>query len=376
MIIDRYVSSTGSNTYAASVSAGTPMSLATALSNAASGDRINIIADGVYNRGTTIDTFALKTSASSPLIWRGYLTTPGDGYQGRVNGNGPLITTNMPIINYNGAGKINVSSGHQVFDSLFISGSGPAATVSLTQLLIADDADNVIQNSVVMSSNTTQGAGGITQTATVYNCDVICTNPGLGQLYGIFANAINYRVINTRITMPLGTGSYGISNSNGYTTVIGNVIIGGGGQGLGLRANGVTGIFYGNTVVGFQDGINISGDAGSLVINNLLTDNSGYGININSTGFSLFMAYNSFRNNGSGNVYASPDWVTGAVYGNISGGNSTVGIDYVGYPTDLRLASTSLAVGMGNFSPASIGALQYTPGTGAAAGGETSSFFV
>src|ERR1043166_3403877 len=98
-LTDRYVSSSGTNTYSASTSSSTPMSLSTAMSNAVAGDRINIKADGTYSRSA--DTSPTNSgSQTSPIIWRGYKTTPGDGYQGRTSGSGALSIANMPLINF------------------------------------------------------------------------------------------------------------------------------------------------------------------------------------------------------------------------------------------------------------------------------------
>ena len=370
MITDRYVSSTGTSPYFASTNPTTPCSLSTAGSNATSGDRFNIIADGIYARGTTIDTFPSHTSPNSPVIWRGYLSTPGDGYQSRTNGNGPLITSHMPVITYAGVGRINVTSGNQVFDCLYISGANVINTMQLSAG--NSNNNNVVQNCVVIDSVTTA----ISETPLVYNCDLFCTSAGTSTSIGVFINGNYNKVINTRINMSSGTGSVGITAVNSSQTVlIGNQIIGGS-AGIGMQINNISGLVCGNTILNLQDGINISGNpsAGVIIINNLITDCSGWGINTNSNGNGVFLSFNAFRNNTAGNVNASPDWITGSVYGIVSNVSSVS--DYIGFPLDVRLAPTSPAIGAAIFSPASIGAIQNTTATGGSSAKEVSFSFI
>lgn len=73
-ITERYVSSSGTDTYANSTNPATPMSFATAVANYAANDCIHVKADGTYPN-TSGYTFA----TNGPSYWRGYTTTPGDG---------------------------------------------------------------------------------------------------------------------------------------------------------------------------------------------------------------------------------------------------------------------------------------------------------
>jgi hypothetical protein len=76
------------------------MSLSTAFTNASAGDDVYIKADGTYTRSAS-DTPANSGTAANPIRYIGYSSTITDGYLGRTNGNGALITTNMPSIAYN-----------------------------------------------------------------------------------------------------------------------------------------------------------------------------------------------------------------------------------------------------------------------------------
>lgn len=109
----RYVSSSGTDTYANSTSSSTPMSLTTAFANASAGDDIYIKADGTYSRSAT-DTPANSGTAANPIRYIGYSSTITDGYQGRTNGNGALVTTSMPLISYSG-GNYGLAGGGRSF---------------------------------------------------------------------------------------------------------------------------------------------------------------------------------------------------------------------------------------------------------------------
>lgn len=97
-ITERYVSSTGTDTYANSTSSSSPMSLATAITNAVANDRINIKADGTYS----IASPGVTISAAGPIFWRGYTSTIGDG--GKATISGATTGTAYKVITLTGAG--------------------------------------------------------------------------------------------------------------------------------------------------------------------------------------------------------------------------------------------------------------------------------
>jgi hypothetical protein len=74
---EKHVTATGTDTYSNASSSSTPCSLATAISGAAAGDRINIKA-GTYANTTTSRTFGTAGTTTAPVWWRGYTTTIGD----------------------------------------------------------------------------------------------------------------------------------------------------------------------------------------------------------------------------------------------------------------------------------------------------------
>lgn len=376
-MIDRYVSSaTGSNTYAQSVSNATPCSLATAIQFGTGGDRFNVRADAAYVLGANL-SFTGSGNSNSPIVWRGWSGTPGDGFQGRINNNGPLIITNFPL--FNCANHLfQISSGWQIFDSLYISGNsiGPVTFPS-----VAGSPACAMINSLIQSSDAVSVANGIVEfnsnnVATLANCDILATAPSVTIINGVSATT-NSRILYNRIIMSgVGTGSCGIIAISS-PTIVGNIIIGTSGSGIGIVIPSVNAIptILSNTIIGFQDGINLglSPTTASLVlINNLITDNSGYGINTNGGFYPNFAIYNRFRNNSLGWISTSSDWITGIMYGIITTGTAS---DYINFANqDLRLIATSPAVTNALQYPASIGALQIPSGAGGG-GGETSYSF-
>jgi len=93
------------------------------------GIRYNV--KGAVSRTTTTQTISGGGTATSPLVIRGYTTTIGDGYLGRTNGSGPLITTNMPGISYT-TGTLTVSATLTIIESLNITGARNGKQRALT----------------------------------------------------------------------------------------------------------------------------------------------------------------------------------------------------------------------------------------------------
>src|SRR6185312_4309988 len=186
-LTDRYVSSAGSGTYAGSTNPATPMSFDTAIANAVAGDRINVKNDGAYSR--PFDTFTNSGSSTSPIIYRGYKTTPGDGYLGRTNGNGPLITTNMPLLSY-GSTDLCIPGSSTILESLQISGA-------VSDLLVQPPSDCTFRGCAVANSS---GGGILCAVRTnIVDCDLTTSGTSAIACISIGTNA-NSRVIASRIS--------------------------------------------------------------------------------------------------------------------------------------------------------------------------------
>lgn len=102
-LTERYVTVTGAGAHDGSF--GGEWTLAEALTNAVAGDRCNVL-KGAYSSGADSVTNAGTTQAA--IIFRGYNSVIGDLVGARITDNGPLITTNYPVITLTGLLTPNV----------------------------------------------------------------------------------------------------------------------------------------------------------------------------------------------------------------------------------------------------------------------------
>lgn len=108
---ERYVTSGASG--GGDGSSGSPWTLAEAIANAASGDRVNIQSDATYTLGSAITL--PNGAAGSPIIWRGYNSTIGDlDAVGRTSATGPLDVSNFPVIDGGSSYLISTGSYNRV----------------------------------------------------------------------------------------------------------------------------------------------------------------------------------------------------------------------------------------------------------------------
>lgn len=239
------------------------MSLATAMTNAAANDRINIKADGTYS----IASPGATISSAGPIFWRGYTSTAGDGGKATISG----ATTGASYT------PITVSaSGHQFQDLIFTeNGSSGASTwfsVTVTKNVFIRCVFHDVRSTGFVNSNVIVAM----VECEAYNCNE--SNTG---------------------------------TSNG---------------GLGVNLSGSTLIrttAHDNTAGDRANGIVI--DGGVLVYRNVLESNTGHGYY--STGdTTATIIYNNFYNNTKSGLYsanttdmlmtsASNNWLNNTRYG-------------------------------------------------------------
>ena len=378
-ITDYYVSSTGTGFFVNSQNSGIPSSWVNAClalssgqftATGVSGVRVNIKADGGYVFSVVAnDTLYVTGSPNTPVIFRGYKNTPGDGYQGRINGNGPLITGNMPLFT---GSTVNIgfnasSSPWVIFDSLnfqnnFYNNSSP----SFFNLAI----NNILKSSYISIStlNSTPAIQAQGTNALIFDCDIYCKST-TGAAVAITLGGASCIVDSNHIFNNSSTG-IGILVNAASATIYGN-IISGGGHSISQTTASFTNVIYArnNTMINsHQNSIQcISGGTNMhMFLGNCITDcATGYGISISGNVAAIF-AYNRFRNNsGSNNLNifgasvsgVTGDWSTGVNYAMVTGGGTTY--DYYNISGgDYRLINSSPAVGAGWPPFSSIGALQ------------------
>lgn len=337
-------------------SSGSPWTLAEAASNAVAGDRVNI-QSGTYNIASDF-TPTGAGSETQPIIWRGYASTIGDGYQGRTSV-GALDTSNMPVMALSGtATDWRINTNYHLFECLRFTSSdvtGSAATLNGTD------------SGLVSCSIDHSGTGGASARS-VYlgsncfavDCDVDCSTTTADA--GIFGSSYNTAVVACRIRCVNGNGVV-IGNTNG--SVLGSIIYE---CDNGISIGGIVACrssIVGNTIVDIAtDGIvtpNVDADDLMVIVNNLITDCGGYGYNnLFATGLPRLFYNNRIDRCTSGAINAAGDWPN--IEANLT--SATQGNEYTSASTDdYSLAATSPAIGNGTFGT-NIGYWQNAAGGG------------
>lgn len=364
-LAEKYVSVAGGGAHNGTTEADafTWAEMVTDSATSAVGTRYNIKA-GTYSRTTTTDTLGAG-SATSPKIYRGYSTVIGDAYLGRTNNNGPLITTNMPVVTYT-TGRL--VQGAQTI----IEGLNMTAATSLQGTLTPGNNAIVhwcsVLNTSTGSANDCAMLGGSTN-CWVHDCDVFHTG-GSGNGNAMRAPASGMRVTACRMGSTTGIGIL-LTTVNAIVFIYRNTIFSCGTDAIQATAATVATI-VGNTLVGCSsDGISSIAQSNlNTVHDNIITDNTNYAGTFGGAASQFAVASNRTRDNSSGKYLNADDWVTATSWQEVTtdtGGEST---DYVDGPgDDYRLVSTSPAVGAGVPYAASIGALQ--PSTSSSNGGST-----
>lgn len=327
-----------------------PCGWGTMLTNAAAGDRVNVLA-GTYSRTSSGDALTNAGTATSPIIIRGYTTTPGDGYQGRTNTNGPLITTNMPLIQYT-TGKWTGTQAFIIFDSLNFTS---AATTSPTTL--ASGADCLVIHCQVKATGSNAGANALSLGARAigFDCDVENTNATSS--VAVAVSGINSVLDSCRVKNASSTNA-AVGNFGSAVVIYGNVIYSSAANGINVATTS-TAFIRNNTIVSNTGaGVNIASatTGNQKIIGNMITDNGAAGIEMNSTGNAAFLAYNRTRDNSSA-VNNGGDWTTATTLNHVTSGAGTSDYTNAG-SQDYSLISTSPAKAANFQAYSDIGALQ------------------
>lgn len=314
------------------------------------GNRYNV-KGSVTGLGATT-TISGSGTSTSPVVIRFYTSTIGDAYLGRTNGNGPLITTNMPTLGYASTFRLNVTGSWIIIEGCQVTGT-------VSNYLVTFAANNRIIHPVIANTSTNASAGafsGAGNRAVLFDGDI--SGGGTSASAAISLSFTSANVRNCRVT---GNG-IGIAVSSTATSLIsGSTIFGCGSHGVAFVATGATAEVVNNTIVGNAgDGINII--TGSTVLHeidgNLITDNTGYGINGVSAANAIVAAYNRLDRNNAGPTNLATDWLTATSYGHNTT-SATQANEFPGYGSqDFRLSPLSPALLAGLPYGMDIGALQ------------------
>ncbi len=218
---------------------------------------------------------------------------------------------------------------------------------------------NLIFRCVVTNPNTSAPGGLKIGTVTggnnayAFDCDVFLTGAS-GTGTALALNSTNSSAIACRIETSGTSGSItGITLGGAGSTVADCVVIGAGGL-SGITAIG--GIVMNCTVVGYIDGIKASGAIATLLVNNLITDNTTRAINNALVSNPTINFYNRLRDPIT--INSATNWTTATSLGNVTIDGAAFS-DYVNAAAgDYRLATGSPAIGAAQPASASMGALQ------------------
>lgn len=239
--------------------------LAKASTSTTVGDVIYVKASATYNE---ILTFRSTGTASSPIIWEGYSSTPGDLGRATVEG-GNTRASNVRINN----------CSNNVVKNFILQGATSEA------INYADAISNgFFFNCRILKGTGTSPAsvsspGYAAFALTIVGSEISgFTGAGTGTGSGIVLRRIEYCEIH-------GNSGDGVSAASYRTAgeIQNNLIYSNGGKGISLSGSGGLGIISNNDIhSNTSDGISIDGADNSNVIiqNNVITSNGGYGINI------------------------------------------------------------------------------------------------
>lgn len=312
------------------------------------GIRYNIKADGTYTRAAA-DSLGSGTTGTQalPIVLRGYKTTIGDGWLGRTSNNGPLVTTNMPLINYTTTGGLFYGLKYALLESLRFTGICDSGS-SLVDL---ESQTNIFACSITNTATSSDKATlRIREGAVAFECDIThASTSGASGGSALYVDANSCKVDSCRI-ISANANFHGVRLERNTTLV--HCLIKGAGGSRGLNAEGDS---YRNshirncTITNWQDGFYT--DAGQqddppFIHGCMITDNSGWGINLNNStaSYTLFGA-NRFRDNVSGNIRneATMNWLdVGRFYSQVTTDTGSATSDYTNPSgNDYSLISTS-----------------------------------
>lgn len=357
-LTERYVSSTGTDTWANATNSATPASWATMLTDAVAGDSVNIKQDGTYTLAAS-SVMTAAGSTTSPIVLRGYKTTIGDGNTGRTNGNGALTVTNMPVISFDATFKLTVL-GATILESLNISTNNSATSVSL-------GANCVVRNCKIANPSNNSAAGIFTATAgpsVIIGNDLLLTNANAASV-NINGSNITHRIIANRLQ-----GGIAISTTSGHIISAFNVFLGTTTHIRTTSAAGMVTSISDDLQGASADGVAIVTTSTALhcFANGMLTDNGAFGINFTSAAAEAVIASMRYRDNTSGPTNLGTDWVSATSWDIVSTDTGGPETDYTDAATqDFRLISASPAKAAGILPYLDIGALQRQEAGGGAA---------
>lgn len=291
--VERYVRAdadgAGDGTTDANSGATGSWTLDQAIAGCAAGQRVNV-KNGSYSYAA-VKTFAIDGTASNPIWWRGFNTAIGDLDSAIVSTNFPqwfltgaanywnLVGTSNWFSNINWKSEITTAArgtvtvgdiDQRIWNCRM---EGTAADVDCTAVTVNTAGDNVIVRNCYLKATSSAPCFNAPSSAIVTIADCVTD----GGLQGILIGTAGSIAINNIVNNPAGAG---------------------------IKITASLGLVIGNSVYSAgADGIEFSVASSALIMNNIITDSVGYGIN-NSAGTSANMRLinNLYFNNTSGTI--------------------------------------------------------------------------
>lgn len=311
-----------------------------------------VFVTGSFTMTSTTDTIAVSGTGTNLLQMHGFSSVRGDGFQGHTNTNGPLVTTNFPTITYT-TGRATFTGGAWIIECINWVGAPSNPTLQVVN-------NTVVKRCKITNSSTNGSAAGFTCSTNgetqLFDSDVALTGASGGN-YAVSMTGVADRINGCRIT---GGPNQGVVMASSVT-LLNTLVYKSTGIQVNVNATAATVVIDHCTIVGgTTDGITfLTGLVNAnYVVNCMITDNGGYGINGTDAGALVFNSFNRFRGNTSGNINNATAATNASSDGNQTTGSGTSS-DYVNYASnDFNLISTSVAVGNAWPAPSSMGALQ------------------
>lgn len=325
-LTERYVSASGGGLHdgTSEANAFTPGEMITDINTPRVGYVYNIIQDSYANFGADA-TITGDGTTTSPNILRGYKITIGDGVQGR-NSDGTLNVDNMPMFTFDATKQLAASGANYIiFEALVLVGNVSDSVLDAAGLGAVVYQCHVTNNSTNASAVAIQASG---SSGRAIDCDAFIPN-GVAGAEAIWVG-VNGLCLGCRAKSAAGEGIRGASACR----IIGNTVYE---CGIGIACTlGASGYqLIGNTAVNCTgDGIDVAAGTGTVVaVNNHVTGNGGYGIDLNGTARMSVLANNRFRDNTSGNVNGGNDWTAATQWNSVTSDDADAD-DFVDASTD------------------------------------------
>lgn len=357
----RYASSAGGGAHDGTTEADA-WSFAEMLTNAAAGQIVNFKGNHTL---TGAASFTNNGTATSPIKVRGYASAAGDGYQGRTNSNGPLVTTNFSVWTC-GTNEVNGSAkNYIIYEAIqFLSSRNGNAILAGEDCLFARCAFE--------NSSTNAGASCVAAPfgrAYFYDCDIAMTGASGGSA-ALEVSGNGLGIIACRVAG--GTARCVLISGTSHIMILGSVLIKGATGGIVTDAAGSRYTVFGTTIVGNSGSGAVLGD-GLVGLNGffncLFTDHGAYGLNFFDDDIPTILGGNRYDRNTSGAKTGASDWREGTSWSEDTT-SATQGNEYEDYASnDFRLKSGSPAREIAVWPFRDIGAVQHEDSGGAGGGG-------